>query len=152
MEIVENTLDGPLDAVLDRPLFCFLGTASPEGHPRVSPLWFLWEDERVWILGDTEGKSYARRVAERPEVALAVVDFDVRSGRVIHVGMRGEASLEPLDDDRVDRLLERYLGEARSAWDPRFAALDPDRWSFVRVDPDTVVARDQSFSPSLERA
>jgi hypothetical protein len=148
MEVVENALDVPIDEVLAEPLFCFLGTATPDGHPRVSPLWYLWEDEAIWILGDTEGKSYTTRVVDHPKTALAIVDFDVDTGRVRHVGMRGHATLEPLDDDRVYRLLRRYLGDDREAWDERFAHLDPDRWSFVRVVPGTVVARDQSFVPS----
>ena len=46
MEIVEDTLDTELEEFLARPLFCHLGTASEEG-PRVSPLWFLWEDGTI---------------------------------------------------------------------------------------------------------
>ena len=83
-------------------------------------------------------------------VSAAVVDFDARSGRVIHVGFRGEATIEPFDEGRTDRLLERYLGRRKSAWDQRFVGLDPDQWGFIRFDPETVVARDQSFVPGLE--
>ncbi|MFC3958040.1 pyridoxamine 5'-phosphate oxidase family protein [Halovivax cerinus] len=149
MDVVENTLPTDLETVLERPLFCFLGTASPEGSPRVSPLWYLWEDECIWIIADTVEKSYTTRVARHPETAVAVVDFDPGSGRVHHVGMRGTATIEPLDDVRAERLLRRYLGPDRSEWDDRFASLDSDRWGLLRFEPATVVARDQSFSPSL---
>lgn len=149
MEVLEDTLAVALADFLDRPLFCFLGTATTGGDPRVSPLWFLWEDERVWILGDTEGKSYPGRVEAEPETALAVVDFDVQTGRVEHVGMRGTATLEPLEADRTNRLLTKYLGPDRDDWDERFLGLDAERWKFVCLSPETVVARDQSFSPSL---
>ncbi|ACV47218.1 MULTISPECIES: pyridoxamine 5'-phosphate oxidase family protein [Halomicrobium] len=149
MEIVENTLESSIDEVLARPLFCFLGTTAPTGEPRVSPLWFLWEDEYVWILGDTVGKSYTGRIEARPESAVAVVDAEPTSGRVHHVGMRGRAELVALDADRVRRLLGNYLGDDPDQWDPRFVDLDPERWSFVRFSPETVVARDQSFAPSL---
>lgn len=150
MKIVEDSLAVDLETFLERPLFCFLGTVTRDGHPRVSPLWFLWEETAVWILADLEGKSYPDRVERRPETALAVVDFDVRDGRVAHVGMRGRATIEPLASDRAFRLLERYLGPRPEEWDSRFVDLDSDRWAFLRFDPDTVVARDQSFAPSLE--
>lgn len=149
MEIVENTLDVSLDEFLEQPLFCFLGTASREGHPRISPLWYLWEDERIWVIGDTE-KTYMKRVERHPRTSIAVVDFDVHSGLVHHVGMRGQADVVPLEENRAYSLLRRYLGDNRDEWDPRFASLDPERWGFLRFEPETVVARDQSFSPSLE--
>ncbi|MFC7136173.1 pyridoxamine 5'-phosphate oxidase family protein [Halobaculum litoreum] len=149
MDVIENSLSVALDAFLDRPLFCFVGTVAEGGDPRVSPLWYLWEDGRVWVLADTVGKSYPERVARTPETAVAVVDFDVRAGRVEHVGMRGRAAVVDHDADRAARLLERYLGPDRDAWDARFAELDPERWGLLRFTPETVVARDQSFSPSL---
>lgn len=149
MDIRENSLKVPLPEFLERSLFCFLGQVSPGGEPRISPLWYLWEDERIWCIADTVGKSYARRVEQRPETAVAIADFDVTSGRVEHVGMRGRAQLVSLEGKRVNRLLQRYLGEGMDDWDPRFADLDSERWSFIRFDPETVVARDQSFSPSL---
>jgi hypothetical protein len=150
MEIVENSLNVPISEFLDRPLFCFLGQTTTAGEPRISPLWFLWEDEYIWCIADTVGKSYAGRVEQRPETAVAIVDFDVHTGRVEHVGMRGQATLVGLEEGRVYRLLCRYLGEEEAEWDRRFAGLDPERWSFIRFEPETVVARDQSFSPSLD--
>lgn len=151
MDIVENTLDEPLDAVLKQPLFCFLGSVSREGEPRISPLWYLWEDDSIWIIADSQS-TYTTRVERHPRTAVAIVDFDVHTGRVVHIGMRGNATLLALDQDRVDRLLTRYLGPEKSAWDPAFIDLDPDRWEFIRFDPETVVARDQSFTPSLDSA
>lgn len=149
MEIVENSLGIELDAFLEQPLFCFLGTLSSEGHPRVSPLWFLWEDECIWIIADAIGKSYTKRVEQHPETAIAIVDFAVHSGLVYHVGMRGTAEIVSLDEGRVYRLLRRYLGSEMNEWDSRFSDLDSERWSLIRFEPATVVMRDQSISPTL---
>lgn len=151
MELVENSLDADLEAFLERPRFCFLGTATHEGAPRVSPLWYLWEDGHVWIIADTVEKSYPARVEARPETAVAIVDYDAASGRVQHVGLRGTAAVVDFDRTRAERLLERYLGPRKDDWDRRFTALDPERWELVRIDPRTAVARDQSFAPSLDR-
>ncbi|ELY61306.1 pyridoxamine 5'-phosphate oxidase-like FMN-binding protein [Natronococcus amylolyticus DSM 10524] len=144
MELIENALEVELDACLARPLFCFLAQRSDSG-PRVSPLWFLWGDQRVWLIAQLEGRSYPDRVQQDPETALAVVDFDPATGRVEHVGMRGTASLEPYDEKRAGGLLEKYLGTRRENWPAAFVDLDPDAYRLLEFTPETVVARDQSY-------
>lgn len=149
MEIVEDTLDVDLETFLNRPLFCFLATTD-HGSPRISPLWFLWEDSAIWIIGDTQ-KTYPTRIERNPETALAIVDFDRSTGRVQHVGMRGRATVEPHDPTRAERLLLQYLGSDKDEWDEPFFG-DPHEWGdemiMIRFDPETVVARDQSYSPA----
>ena len=149
MNIVENTLDVALETFLSRPLFCFLATTAEEA-PRISPLWFLWEDETIWIIADSQ-KTYPERIKKNPETALAIVDFDHTTGTVQHVGMRGQASVQPHNPARAERLLSRYLGPEKDEWDEsRFP--DPHDWGdemvMIRFSPDTVVARDQSYSPA----
>lgn len=145
MEIVENTIDEDLDVVFGRPLFCFLAQHSPEG-PRVSPLWYRWEDGAIWVIA-TRSRSYVDRIEADGRTALAIVDFDPRSGRVHHIGMRGEANIEPFDRERAFRILARYLGDDEDRWPERFTDLPPDDHAMIRFDPATVVARDQSYQP-----
>lgn len=131
--------------VLQRPLFAHLATASGDG-PRDSPVWFLWEDEALWILGNYEADSFPRRIEADDRCAVGVVDFDVATGRVLHVGFRGTASLTAHDAARARRLLRRYLGPEESAWDPRFSAVPGDPiWVLLRFHPETGVVRDQSY-------
>ena len=144
MEIIEDGLEVALNEFLGRPLFCFLAQRSGEG-PRLSPLWFLWEDGVIWNVAQLDGRSYPDRVREYPETAVAVVDFDPATGRVEHVGMRGEATLEPYDRSRAGRLFEKYLGDERRERPETFLGLDADDYRLVRVVPETVVARDQSY-------
>ncbi|WP_293028080.1 pyridoxamine 5'-phosphate oxidase family protein [Natronococcus sp.] len=150
MELLENTLEVELEAFLARPLFCFLAQRSDSG-PRVSPLWFLWEDETVWIIAQLEERSYPDRARRHPETALAVVDFDPATGRVEHVGMRGRASLESYDEELAGRLLENYLGTRREDWPAAFVDLDPDAYRLLEFTPETLVARDQSYPVSATR-
>lgn len=144
MELIENTLEVDFEAFLARPLFCFLAQRSDSG-PRVSPLWFLWADERVWLIAQIEGRSYPDRVQQDPATALTIVDFDPDTGRVEHVGMRGTASLEPYREEVAGRLLEKYLGTRREDWPAAFVDLDPDAYRLLEFTPETVVARDQSY-------
>jgi len=130
---------------LSRPLFAHLATDSELG-PRESPVWFLWDDGAVWIIGSRRDNSFPARIERDPRCAIGVVDFEREHGRVHHVGLRGRASVEPFDPERAHRLLRRYLGNRVDAWDPRFRETlqDPDN-VLIRFDPETVVARDQSY-------
>lgn len=153
MNVVENTLGATIEAFLARPLFGHLATDSPEG-PKESPVWYLWEDEAAWILGDAATDTFPDRIEREPSCALGVVDYDIERGLVQHVGIRGRGTVEPFDHELAERLLARYLGPDRSDWDPRFSEYlaDPtDTALLVRVEPATVVARDQSYAPSPVR-
>jgi hypothetical protein len=60
--------------------------------------------------------------------------------------MRGTAEVLPLDPQRLQRLLRRYLGHAESDWEPTFRAHVIDRLDLmVRFTPTSIVARDQSY-------
>jgi hypothetical protein len=150
VEVIRGRSASPdLDEFLSRPLFAFLGTSAPKG-PRVSPVWFLWEDGAMWIIADRCTDSFPHRVEADPRCALSIVDFDRRTGLVHHVGVRGEASVCRFDEQRARRLLRRYLGPDEAAWDNgRFGPPvgGPDT-VLVRITPVTVVSRDQSYRPA----
>ncbi|HEX8707601.1 MAG TPA: pyridoxamine 5'-phosphate oxidase family protein [Pyrinomonadaceae bacterium] len=136
-----------IDEVLARPLFAHLATVAGQ-WPRESPVWFLWEEGALWIIGNYRTDSFPRRLEEEPRCAVGIVDFNLVTGRVHHVGFRGRARLEPHDAARMTRLLRRYLGEP-GGWDSRFAEiLDDADYIFVCFEPETAVVRDQSYSVS----
>jgi hypothetical protein len=130
--------------LLSRPLFAHLATASGDG-PRESPVWFLWEDGALWIIGNYKTDTFPKRVEREPRCAAGIIDFDAATGLVQHAGFRGRASLTPHDPARMERLLSRYMGEL-DAWDRRFVEILGDAdYVFVRFEPETVVVRDQSY-------
>ena len=134
-----------MEELLALPLFAHLATHSERG-PRESPVWFLWEDEAVWIIGNYRTDTFPSRIEREPLCAIGIVNFDVTKGLVQHVGFRGRARLEPQDEERMKRLLRRYLGEELSGWDSRFLEIIGDTdYIFVRFEPETVVVRDQSY-------
>jgi hypothetical protein len=131
--------------LLSRPLFAHLATACPAG-PRESPVWFLWEDEHLWIIGNYRTDTFPGRIESDGRCAIGIVDFDRATGMVQHVGFRGRAHLEPHDEEKVKRLLARYLGEELSKWDARFLEILGDTdYVLVRFKPETAVVRDQSY-------
>jgi hypothetical protein len=133
-----------MTGILQRPLFAHLATHSEEG-PRESPVWFLWEQDALWIIGNYRTDSFPKRIELEPRCAVGIVDYDNSTGLVQHVGFRGRARLEPHDADRMKRLLNRYMGEIER-WDERFVEiLDDTDYIFIRFDPQTAVIRDQSY-------
>ncbi len=141
MQILEQ--DFEIDAFLRRTLFAHLATVSKDG-PFESPVWFLWEENALWLIAD-ERSGYAKRLENDPHAAVGIVDFDLERGFLQHVGMRGTAEPLPMDKERLRRFLERYLG-TESEWDAWFKQHVIDHQSrMIRFTPSTVVARDQSY-------
>lgn len=131
---------------LSRPLFAHLAHAAEEG-PRESPVWFHWDGASVWIIG---GVSFPANLRREPRCALGIVDFDLAAGRCQHVGMRGSAAVLPFDAAMARTIFRRYFGPDEADWDRRFddvfdgsAGLE-----LVRLIPETVVIRDQSYRPT----
>ncbi len=143
--IRDRPRDMDLDAFLARPLFAHLATASPDG-PRESPVWFLWEDASLWIIGSRRDDTFPTRLEQEPTCALGIVDFEPARGLVQHVGMRGRGVIVPFERERARRLLRRYIGTDEAHWNPRFSAtLDDAANILIRVIPETVVVRDVSY-------
>ncbi|MBN8210904.1 pyridoxamine 5'-phosphate oxidase family protein [Bacillus sp. NTK071] len=147
LKIIEGNKSFNLDEFLKKPLFAHLSTSSSEG-PRESPVWFYWENNCLWIIGTPSSDSFPRRIEESPKCAIGIVDLDHTTGKVLHAGFRGSASVEPFDRGIATRLLKRYLGPDEDNWDHRFKGLG-DSNILVRFVPETVVVRDQSFIPSI---
>ncbi len=139
-----------LNEILSRPLFAHLATASEFGV-RESPVWFLWEDEILWIIGNYKTDTFPSRVERESRCAIGIVDFNLSTGLVQHVGFRGYASIQSHDESRAKRLLSRYLRGQQKEWDSRFIdVLGDTDFVFVRFEPETVVVRDQSYTVSQE--
>ena len=148
MDVVEDTLSVSLESFLERPLFAHLSTVTVEGAPRNTPVWYLWEEGSLWVILNTANRTVDDRVREDERIAVGIVDFEPATGLVQHVGMRGTGEVVEHEPERAIRLLRRYLGPDPETWDEdRFG--DPHEWGeemvLLRIDPATVVARDQSY-------
>jgi general stress protein 26 len=101
-------------------------------------------DHALWLIAD-EHSSYAKRLEKDSRAAVGIVDFDLERDFVQHVGMRCTARVFPMDKQRLQRLLARYLGP-ESEWDDWFKQNVIDRQSrIIQITPSTVAARDQSY-------
>jgi hypothetical protein len=137
-----------LDEFLSRPLVLHVSTTSTEGA-RNSVFFFLWEEGAFWMILEEGYNTVQARVRADPRVALGIVDFDPSAGFLQHVSVRGHASLEPWDDDRAGRLLDRYYGRLEGYSAPPHMPGTKTRGSrpmtFLKVLPESVMMRELGY-------
>jgi Pyridoxamine 5'-phosphate oxidase len=135
------------EVVLARPLMANLATVSTDGAPRNAPVWFLWEHGVLWMLGNKDGRSVQRLEAD-PRCAVEIVDFDNQAGILMHLGLRGSATVEPMQPDLFRRLLNKYLGPEAN-WNPWFieniARIEDPDGRLIRLVPDSVYTNNVSY-------
>lgn len=135
------------DKVLSLPLMANLATVADDGAPRNAPVWFIWEEGVLWMLGDEGGSSVARLQRE-PRCAVEIVHFDNAAGVLLHCGLRGPATIEASSPARFRRLLLKYLGP-QEHWNEWFIANiakteDPTN-RMIRLVPDSIFTNNVSF-------
>lgn len=135
------------DALLSAPLIANLATSCPDG-PRNAPVWYLWEDGALWMPGSRDTAS-VRRLQADPRCAVEITRFDNAAGILLHLGLRGRASVGPMDPARFRRLLAKYLGPDEATWNPWFidtiARIDDPDGRLIRLAPDTTFTNNVSF-------
>ncbi|MCA9508557.1 MAG: pyridoxamine 5'-phosphate oxidase family protein [Myxococcales bacterium] len=132
------------EEVLKKPLMAHLLTVE-NGEPRDSPVWFLWEEGCLWIVG-TAQDSFIRQLKKGHRCAVGVVDFDLDRGVLKHVGIRGETRLGKVDKERLQRHLSKYLGEDQAQWNQWFIEnITCPLEYMVQVIPKTIVAKNVSY-------
>lgn len=133
--------------ILALPLMAILATVSEDGAPRNAPVWFIWEDQTLWMLGDAGGSS-VRRLQREPRCAVEIVRFDNDAGILLHCGLRGTASIEENSPERFRRLLHKHLGpeECWNAWFvENIAQIDDPTGRMIRLVPDGIFTNNVSF-------
>lgn len=133
--------------VLAMPLMANLATVAADGAPRNAPVWFAWEEAALWMLASSDGSSVAR-LAGDPRCAVEIVHYDNAAGILLHLGLRGRASVEPMDPARFRRLLARYLGP-EPGWNRWFidevADIGHPDGRMIRLRPDSVFTNNVSY-------
>ena len=87
--------------IIDSNRYMVLGTADPDGHPWVSPVWFASEDYKHFHWVSSPDARHSGNLAARPEVAIAIFDSTVPVGGAQAVYMSGRA--EELTGDELER-------------------------------------------------
>ena len=95
---------------LGEPRIGHLVTVRAAGTPHVAPVWFLWDDNRVWVIADTQAVKI-RNIRNNPAVALSVATPERPFAYVI---VEGQASVTSAGlESMVQRLCVQYDGPER---------------------------------------
>src|SRR5437016_4353051 len=86
----------------------WMATTRPDGRPHVAPIWFVWDDDRAYIM--TGGVKLAN-VRHNGFAALNSEDGD--NVAIIE----GTARIVPIDDDRFEVIAQCFV--AKYEWDIR---------------------------------
>lgn len=136
--------DFDVNIVLKKPLMAHLATYCEDG-PRDSPLWFIYEDEILWLFGTVQD-SFIKRLKNDSRCALSIVDFELTNGVLRHVGIRGSADIKDICPNRLNRFVGKYLGNDSSSWNTWFVKniVQPIN-QMVQINIQSIVAKDVSF-------
>lgn len=53
--------------------FAFLATLMNDGTPQLTPVWFSWDGELIWV-NSAQGRQKDRNMRSRPTVAIVIPD------------------------------------------------------------------------------
>ena len=86
----------------------FVSTIGKSGAPQITPLWFLWDGERVRI-SLVEGRQKLRNLRRDPRIAVAIAD---PARPTFYLELRGTVSeLVPDPGLELERAIaEKYTG------------------------------------------
>lgn len=113
----EVLAQGWVKEFLSQPLLARLGTANAEtAQPHVTPVWFAWDGEALYISAFISTRKAREASANRRISVLIDTDSPTRA-----VLMEGEAEVltEPGEVQRLSEwIYARYVGEAEVQKDP----------------------------------
>ena len=118
---------------LDDETIVWLATVRPDGRPHLTPIWFVWFDERFWICTGRDAVK-TRNVIENPRVALSL-----QSGTAPLVAEgRATVHARPYPAAVVDAFASRFdwditQPDAEGSYDALWE-ITVDRWLFSRPD------------------
>jgi PPOX class probable F420-dependent enzyme len=94
--------------LLERPIVAALGTLMPDSQPQVTPVWFSYDGQHIWV-NTARKRQKDRNMTERPQVTLTSIDPD-DPYRYLEVRGVVEEVTEEGALDHINSLSARYVG------------------------------------------
>jgi PPOX class probable F420-dependent enzyme len=123
--------------LLDRPTLARLGTANPStGQPHVTPVWFLWDGECVYISVFSSTRK-GKEVARNQRVSV-LIDVDNPIKAVLFEGkaevMSDPAVVAPI----AERIYAKYVGADEVKNDPYQGWVHDPENRIIKLKPEKV--------------
>jgi PPOX class probable F420-dependent enzyme len=125
-----DTVPESFHAVLNSKAVGLIGTLGPTGAPQVSPVWYLWEADRIRFQVGTTYQKF-KNLQRDDRISVAIVDPE-NFGRYIEFRGRATISTER-DDVFLGTLARKYLDLDTLPWET------PDGTPTIIVTPDRII-------------
>ena len=131
-----------IDEFLKAPRFAIVGTNRADGPPQLTPVWYLHQDDRIYLSMYTKSAKY-RNLYRDPRIGLCIAGNhpDARS-----VMIYGAVELVPEGatwvEEIVWRLTRRYYNSDEETRSYLESAADGAGSALVVVTPEKVLAQD----------
>ena len=122
----------PIEARLGRELTIWIATVRGNGKPHLTPVWFVWLDDKIYIAIGTESQKFAN-LRSNQAVSLALPDSD----KVVI--LEGEA--HATDRNTTDKLGDYFFHKYE--WDFRYD--ETSDWRLVEITPHKIMAWGDGF-------
>jgi len=108
-EIKKMSRPNTPDELLQSPEICVLSTVNPDGSVHAMPMWYLYEDDKIWFMTG----SNSQKVKNVERTGHATVTLDLREKPYYAIMIKGEAKVgEPIDRAMQKRVMTRYITES----------------------------------------
>jgi PPOX class probable F420-dependent enzyme len=129
-------------AFLDAPRHAIAAVLRPDGAPQLSPIWFLYEDKRLYFSIGLDSAKY-RQLSRDPRIALCI-DAGHPDARAVSISGTVEFMTDE-SPERADlewRIVRRYHESDEDAhrWEASVAAEGPS--ALVVVSPERIIGWD----------
>lgn len=150
MRSIAMTAD-EIDAFLSEQRTCRVATVSANGSPHVTPMWFVWDGEAIWLNSVVRSQRWID-IGRSPQIAV-VVDAGTEYTELRGVEIRGDAESVgdvPRTSQPIPELREpEWLMGSKYSANGIFAADGKHAW--LRVTPRQVLSWDFRKNPALTR-
>jgi nitroimidazol reductase NimA-like FMN-containing flavoprotein (pyridoxamine 5'-phosphate oxidase superfamily) len=126
-----------IEAFLAEPRLCAFATVSPDGTPRVRPLWYLWRDGVFYFTTRMDARYTGRDIAAGSGVAVSIASEERPYRAVV---ARGTPEVVGKDEDLLRAISTRYGRREGESW-LRGALAERDRVTLKMV-PQTLLSWD----------
>jgi hypothetical protein len=130
-----------LDELLRQPLVAKLGTSSPSGAIRITPIWFSAEADGSFLLNTFEDSAPVKNLRRDPKCSL-LIDSRDWPYFAVHYWGRGEVEGPKDDAEGIAKMFAPYVGSADGATDYAKTLISYGTRVYIRFRPEREVSYD----------
>ncbi len=137
-----------VDAFLADERTCHAATVGGDGGPHVSPLWFVWDGDALWLNSVVKSQRWTN-LARDPRVSV-IVDGGVDYSELRGVEITGRAV--PVGEVPRTSTPDSQVADVEARWGRKYMDGRPffadGRHAWLRIEPEKVVSWDFRKMPA----